>query len=140
MASARIEIKSNGSGARCHWCRRVMLDPSVYSVLCATKDHVIPKSRGGTVKVWCCWTCNQIKGDKHPGEWARFMLDNPRWWNALMKPPQRPCELEGYGIGANPDLRTALRPSRSEPGPNADAAVTSESSTLPLSSSSEAEG
>lgn len=37
-----------------------------------TKDHQIPKSRGGgrgKNLVWCCVNCNSAKGDRTPEEW-----------------------------------------------------------------------
>lgn len=37
-----------------------------------TKDHVLPKSRGGQRKgnlVWACRNCNSAKGDRTPQEW-----------------------------------------------------------------------
>ena len=34
-----------------------------------TRDHVIPKSRGGKVTVLCCRPCNESKGDRTPEEW-----------------------------------------------------------------------
>lgn len=45
-----------------------------------TRDHVLPRSRGGTRTVICCATCNGIKGDMLPDAWERFMAANPRWW------------------------------------------------------------
>lgn len=38
-----------------------------------TRDHVMPKSRGGANddenKVWACRSCNSAKGDRTPEEW-----------------------------------------------------------------------
>jgi hypothetical protein len=45
-----------------------------------TRDHVIPRSRGGREKVICCWKCNSLKGDMMPDEWAAYMAANPGWW------------------------------------------------------------
>lgn len=43
-----------------------------------TKDHVLPKSRGGAGDksniVWACFPCNQVKNDRTPEEWARDIL------------------------------------------------------------------
>lgn len=40
-----------------------------------TKDHVIPRSRGGSNEpdniVWACRNCNSAKGNRTPGEWLR---------------------------------------------------------------------
>jgi len=46
----------------------------------ATRDHVIPMSRGGTLKIICCLQCNGIKGNMLPGEWIEYMAENPGWW------------------------------------------------------------
>lgn len=68
----------------CRYCRRDLLHPDTdrarSSPLSATKDHVIPKSRGGTFTAWCCRQCNQIKADMSLIEWARFMQSYPEWW------------------------------------------------------------
>ena len=38
-----------------------------------TKDHVLPKSRGGTHQakriVLACYKCNLVKANRTPGEW-----------------------------------------------------------------------
>jgi hypothetical protein len=44
-----------------------------------TKDHVIPRSKGGRETIWCCYTCNQIKGDMMPDEWDWFRASFPDW-------------------------------------------------------------
>lgn len=50
-----------------------------FSVLDATKDHLIPRSRGGKAEpeniVLCCGRCNSEKGaltDKEYAEWKRL--------------------------------------------------------------------
>lgn len=48
--------------------------------LMATRDHIIPASRGGRRLTICCQTCNGIKADMLPGEWIVFMERNPGWW------------------------------------------------------------
>jgi len=44
-----------------------------------TKDHVIPKSKGGTRCasniVMACEPCNQAKADRTPDQWARDILN-----------------------------------------------------------------
>ena len=64
----------------CKYCKRLLDPPGSKSGLAFTKDHVKPKSQGGTRTVPCCWTCNQIKGQMMPREWFRFMDQNPQWW------------------------------------------------------------
>jgi hypothetical protein len=57
------------------------------SLLAATRDHVIPRSKRGrngvaykTRTVPCCRLCNGLKADMLPEEWTAFMLANPEWW------------------------------------------------------------
>lgn len=45
-------VKKNG--ALCHYCKEFTKSP--------TRDHVIPKSKGGTLIVISCGWCNQNKG------------------------------------------------------------------------------
>jgi hypothetical protein len=50
----------------------------------ATKDHYIPKSKrvgdDQPLIVMACFTCNNLKGDRFPEQWDRYMALNPRWW------------------------------------------------------------
>lgn len=80
-----------GCGMRCTYCRREMIP---YSDSHPTRDHVYPKSRGGTLTVWACGTCNQMKADMLLAEWKDFMQDNPRWWaKAPTQANVRPCPV-----------------------------------------------
>lgn len=46
-----------------------------------TRDHYpIPKSRGGTRTIICCYDCNSIKADMSAAEWLGFRAVNPEWW------------------------------------------------------------
>lgn len=69
----------------CYYCKREM-DAFVAPdhPLRATRDHYIPKSKRleteAPIIVMACFTCNQIKGDRFPEQWDRFMQRNPRWW------------------------------------------------------------
>lgn len=51
----------------CVYCGMDMLE-SIDTLLLITKDHVFPKSQGGTRRngnlVTCCLVCNQLKGKK----------------------------------------------------------------------------
>lgn len=76
----QAEMSKKGKGECCTYCRREMESIASRSKLAATKDHVIPKSKGGREKVWCCRQCNSIKGDMDPDQWQVFMDANPRWW------------------------------------------------------------
>lgn len=65
-------------GKTCPYCRRTMDRGSVR--LHPTRDHVIPRCRGGTEKIICCLTCNGLKADMLPEEWSAYMMANPGWW------------------------------------------------------------
>lgn len=39
----------------------------------ATKDHVLPKSKGGRWIIWACFRCNKLKGSMTPREWGDFL-------------------------------------------------------------------
>jgi hypothetical protein len=67
-----------GCGVHCSYCKREMIP---YSDTHPTRDHVYPKSLGGTRTVWACVTCNQMKADMLPDHWDAFMAANPGWWN-----------------------------------------------------------
>lgn len=58
-------------GRKCFWCQRIMQSGSRF--LKPTRDHVIPKSRGGTKTVICCLSCNNLKGDMPPAIWALML-------------------------------------------------------------------
>lgn len=87
----------------CEYCKREMRsDVAPSHPLRATRDHYIPKSKRREIDepiiVMACFTCNQIKGDRFPEQWDRFMLRNPRWWDpkgARQKssPPVKPAPL-----------------------------------------------
>lgn len=71
-----------GCGVHCAYCKREMIP---YSDTHPTRDHVYPKSLGGTRTVWACVTCNNLKADMLLDDWIEYMHDNPRWWI------KRPC-------------------------------------------------
>lgn len=58
-------------GEPCHWCKRPMMMES--TALQPTRDHVIPKARGGAVIVWTCHACNHLKADMHPAMWLLML-------------------------------------------------------------------
>lgn len=55
-----------------------------------TRDHVIPRSKGGTSEssnlVKCCQSCNASKGDMTPEEWAESILNFRRLATHFPKP------------------------------------------------------
>jgi HNH endonuclease len=73
-------VSKRGRGEKCTYCKRTLEAMSSLSRVAATKDHIIPKSKGGRQTVWACRQCNAIKGDMEPDVWAAFMADWPEWW------------------------------------------------------------
>ena len=69
-----------GRTVKCPYCTRTLEGTQSISCVAATRDHVVPQSRGGVVVVWACFTCNNLKGDMLPSEWQAFMDANPFWW------------------------------------------------------------
>lgn len=65
---------------RCHWCDRPLKATTDPSNLAATRDHIVPVSKGGRKWVWSCRACNEIKGDMSPEKWDEFRSSNPQWW------------------------------------------------------------
>lgn len=49
-----------------------------------TRDHIHPKALGGSNSyrnlVWCCFACNNLKGDMTLREWHVVMQKVPEWW------------------------------------------------------------
>lgn len=80
MSRFKPPLLASGKVAACHWCKRALHSAKSFSRVAATRDHVKPKSAGGTKTVRCCWGCNQMKKDMTPEQWAEFRLANPKWW------------------------------------------------------------
>lgn len=76
--------QTRGLGQCCAYCGRTLLATTNLTELGATRDHVIPRSRGrapmGEPTVWSCRLCNQLKDDMLPEDWRDFMQCYPRWW------------------------------------------------------------
>ena len=98
-----------GHGEPCEYCKREMRgDVASDHPLRATRDHYMPKSqrRGDdeVIIVMACFTCNQIKADRFPEQWDRYMQRNPRWWEpkgenkkrSAAKPAPLPIEHSQY--------------------------------------------
>jgi len=95
-----VSRKPKGQGRKCHYCRSIMAGRGTTGSLAATRDHVVPRSRGaGRGTVWCCRQCNQMKGDMMPDEWYRAMASMPSFGPPLPlpepppPPPRRPSTL-----------------------------------------------
>lgn len=70
--------RKRAHGLPCPYCGRQM--DLRNAKLIPTRDHVIPRCRGGTELVICCITCNTIKADMLPDQWRAYMTANPDWW------------------------------------------------------------
>lgn len=60
----------------CHYCRRHMDVTTKH--LYPTRDHLYAKPVSTSQElrqriVWCCWSCNQIKGDMTPAAWQAVL-------------------------------------------------------------------
>lgn len=78
-------MSRRGHGQVCFYCRRPLESTSSTTGLGATKDHFIPRHKGGRKTVWCCRFCNELKGGKSYQTWLLFMIDYPRWWETFSK-------------------------------------------------------
>lgn len=59
-------------GKPCAYCDTYMTEP--------TRDHVLPRSRGYSLKdnkVWCCGPCNRHKGSRTLPEWLEALEKKP---------------------------------------------------------------
>jgi hypothetical protein len=63
-----------------------------------TRDHVIPKSRGGRSIVIACHACNQLKGAMCLDAWIEVMRQVPEWWKLAEKRGPRGRELHNAMI------------------------------------------
>ncbi len=93
-----------GKGARCAYCERRLEAPTSPSKLAATRDHVVPRSAGGTEKVWCCRQCNSLKGDMMPDQWLAFRQSNPEWWRR----PEYQVGVSNAGVNARTWLQRRI--------------------------------
>ncbi len=66
-------VAIHSSCFRCYYCEAELNGQN------RTKDHMVPKSKGGILskdnKVYSCFNCNQLKGDLDPVEFL-FLIDN----------------------------------------------------------------
>lgn len=77
----------------CFWCERHLEGSESGSSVAFTRDHVVPRSQGGTSTVPCCRACNNLKGDMLPDEWRAYMRANPEWWKLYKRRLRSPAEL-----------------------------------------------
>jgi hypothetical protein len=83
---AQWQEKITEQGNLCFWCGSPVCDP-VLARACNTvldkcselvKDHLVPISRGGVDFIWnivaACAACNQLRGNRMPGEFLKDRL------------------------------------------------------------------
>lgn len=73
-----VQRRTYHHGRPCPYCKRPMDRRDFWRE--PTRDHVIPESQGGKIKIICCRLCNTVKADYAPERWAAFMLHCPGWW------------------------------------------------------------
>lgn len=67
-------ITRDKDGEYCFYCReKVSKSVPETHPKHLTKDHVIPKSKGGRQFVDCCYRCNQLKADMGLYEWIEAL-------------------------------------------------------------------
>lgn len=90
-----LPMKHRGlDGVPCHWCGEPMQNRDPH--LRPTRDHVIPRSRGGGGReniVFACFDCNQLKGDMPPEAWNLVRATIPEWRSLLKSTTLRGCRL-----------------------------------------------
>ena len=65
---------------KCQWCARQVHLGDRTRWDGATRDHVIPRSKGGRTTVWACRACNETKRNMDLETWQAFMVAHPGWW------------------------------------------------------------
>ncbi len=98
-------------GKACPYCGRAM--ERRHPRLAPTRDHVVPESKGGRVKIIACLQCNGIKADMPPELWAAFMAANPGWWTLSLR-ELRIRKRAGFNT---PGHKAPLKPARRERPP-----------------------
>lgn len=78
-------------GKPCYWCRKPMMMES--QKWHPSRDHVIPKSLGGTEMKITCFCCNHLKGDMPPALWALMLEKRPEIHDRFDTPGPRGMAL-----------------------------------------------
>jgi hypothetical protein len=69
-----VEMELETRGVACFWCGVEFQDgPDAPALRRRTRDHVVPRcrgGRGGQNVVWACVECNIDKGQSMPAQWA----------------------------------------------------------------------
>lgn len=83
---------------RCVYCGVVLTYPynaETADPTAATKDHIHPRSKGGTTTVWACFGCNCEKQALTLQEWrvVRFMRTGRMWFHYEVERVKTVCTL-----------------------------------------------
>lgn len=76
MSPRRAAGFMHNFGGKCYYCKRQCLERGSEETLRPTRDHYLPKIRGGgkgTNIVLCCVACNRLKSDMTGDEFKHFM-------------------------------------------------------------------
>jgi len=63
-------MKVKGIRDRCYYCAKQEK---------CTKDHFIPRSKGGTLTAWACKKCQNTKKDLMPLDWLEIIHTIPEY-------------------------------------------------------------
>lgn len=77
-AERRDRERKEQDGKPCTYCARAMTIS--LGALYPTRDHVEPRSLGGKITVWACYTCNHVKRDMTERQWAIYRGTHDFWW------------------------------------------------------------
>lgn len=106
MSASRTDLVH--SGLACWWCGRTLAGSRSQSPRAKTREHIVPKSRGGSAKAGniraACRQCNTSRGDsmqwipwiKHGGHRIAGMTE--RQWSVLLKIPDRFVQGQGRAV------------------------------------------
>ena len=77
-ASQTVKRFAEERGGRCYYCGRMTTTIDMHSDLAATRDHLVPKSRGGALLprnlVLACRRCNELRGHSNAEAFKRLMF------------------------------------------------------------------
>ncbi|PWJ88382.1 hypothetical protein C8D77_111105 [Mesorhizobium loti] len=60
-------------GKPCPYCGVKMVLGRNRSIFHTTRDHIFPRSQGGTLAIIVCFACNNEKADMSPFEWIEHL-------------------------------------------------------------------
>lgn len=109
-----VKRPTRGAGEKCAYCKRILESVLSHTRVAATRDHTVPRAKGGAVTVWACRQCNNLKKDMLPEDWRDFMECFPQWWKnpefanfgrSGIKPPPHPT---GHRLAIIPYMESMM--------------------------------